>query len=175
MFRKLSEKYDGIKFIQIDVDLLDDDFDNIITKLDITVLPTFVFYFNGKAIDRISGSNPIILKRKSKYLSMLNQSQTRLNNDDNQCDNTFNNTQVDNDESISGFDKSILESNSTSTILDKKFRKYKKPILKSRSDVSFKIENFYEINKIKDFSKHTLDCKVVVMWTAKWYKNIVIF
>jgi hypothetical protein len=150
------------------VDLLDDDFDCIITKLDITVLPTFVFYFNGKAIDRISGSNPIILKRKSKYLSMLNQSQTRLNNDENEAESKNDN----NDEINSCINKSISEFNISTATLDKKIRKCKKNLLKSKSELSIKIENFYEVKTIQDYSKHTLNCKAIVMWTAKWYFRI---
>ncbi len=138
-------------------------------------MPTFVFYFNGKAIDRISGSNPIILKRKSKYLSMLNHSETRLNNDDNKLDYTINKNVDDYEEFRSAINKSISELSIATTNFDKKLRKCKKSLLKSKSDISLKIDNYHEISKIKDYSKKTLNLKAIVMWTAKWYLNIYIF
>ncbi len=100
---------------------------------------------------------------------MLNQSETRLNNDDNKLDYTINKNEEVYEEFKSAINKSISELSTATTTFDKKLRKCKKTLLKSKSDISLKIDNFYEVNKIQDYSKYTLDRKAIVMWTAKWY------
>jgi thiol-disulfide isomerase/thioredoxin len=73
LFKKLSERYNNINFIEIDVDDVDDNLDEAISKYEVFVLPTFLFVANNQVIDRLSGSNSNILKRKTKGLSFLNE------------------------------------------------------------------------------------------------------
>lgn len=75
----MAERYNNINFIEIDVDEVDDDLDEAINKYEVFVLPTFLFVTNNQVIDRLSGSNPNILKRKSKGLSMLNEENIETN------------------------------------------------------------------------------------------------
>ncbi len=60
-----------IKFIEIDVEAMDDDFNKVLPSLQILVLPTFIFYHDGKVVDRISGSDAIGLNKKTEYMLEL--------------------------------------------------------------------------------------------------------
>ena len=50
---------------------MDEDFDKILAKFEISVLPTFIFFHNGKIVDKLSGSNMSILKAKTESLNAL--------------------------------------------------------------------------------------------------------
>ncbi len=70
------------------MDVIDDELDDIIDKLEITALPTFAFYNNSKLIEIISGGNPIILKLKTENLAKL-QDKAFESNSTSKIENSF--------------------------------------------------------------------------------------
>ncbi|CAI5442271.1 unnamed protein product [Caenorhabditis angaria] len=62
MYKKLSIEYPNIVFLKIDVDECED----ICTKYDVKLMPTFVFLKNGEQIDLLEGGVDIELQEKVK-------------------------------------------------------------------------------------------------------------
>ncbi|XP_065717004.1 thioredoxin [Patagioenas fasciata] len=63
-FHSLCEKYDGVVFIEIDVD----DAQDVATHCDVKCMPTFQFYKNGKKVQEFSGANKEKLEETIKSL-----------------------------------------------------------------------------------------------------------
>lgn len=53
-FEKLSETYPSITFIKVDVDQASE----IAVKMEITAMPTFIFFKGGKKVSTVVGADP---------------------------------------------------------------------------------------------------------------------
>merc|ERR1712127_1091911 len=69
VYTKLAAEFTNVQFLKIDVDEVDEDLDDIISNLKIVAVPSFLYYNNGKLVDRMSGGNPEGLKSKVETLS----------------------------------------------------------------------------------------------------------
>ncbi|KAK2514927.1 thioredoxin [Columba guinea] len=63
-FHALCEKYDGVVFIEIDVD----DAQDVASHCDVKCMPTFQFYKNGNKVQEFSGANKEKLEETIKSL-----------------------------------------------------------------------------------------------------------
>lgn len=64
-FAELSEKYDNMIFVKVDVDELND----ISTEYDIHAMPTFLFFKKSMVVDKLVGMNIPELQKKVKQFS----------------------------------------------------------------------------------------------------------
>ena len=51
---QLSEKYENVRFIQVDVDKVR----SVAQQMQVTAMPTFVFMKDGKEVQRVRGADP---------------------------------------------------------------------------------------------------------------------
>ncbi|KAM4663373.1 thioredoxin-like [Discoglossus pictus] len=63
-FLTLSQKYQDVLFLKVDVD----DAEDVAIYCDVTCMPTFQFYKNGERVDEFSGANRSVLEDKIKEL-----------------------------------------------------------------------------------------------------------
>jgi len=58
LFEELSENYDNVIFVKVDVDENPD----TAAQYSVSAMPTFVFIKNGEVVDRLMGANPTRLQ-----------------------------------------------------------------------------------------------------------------
>lgn len=58
LFSELSEQFDNVVFVKVDVDKNPD----TAAKYSVSAMPTFVFVKNGEVVDRLMGANPTRLQ-----------------------------------------------------------------------------------------------------------------
>ncbi|CAB3405339.1 unnamed protein product [Caenorhabditis bovis] len=58
VYKELAEKYRNIKFLKIDINEAED----VCTKYDVKLMPTFVFLKNAEQIDILEGGYPDVLR-----------------------------------------------------------------------------------------------------------------
>ncbi|SSD61107.1 probable Thioredoxin-2 [Saccharomycodes ludwigii] len=58
MIEKFAQEYTQADFYKVDVDELAD----VAAKAEVSAMPTFVFYKNGKEVTRVVGANPAAVK-----------------------------------------------------------------------------------------------------------------
>lgn len=68
-FDILSKKYKSIRYLKVDIDELDD----VATHVEITAIPTFLVYENGKQIDELVGASVQKLEELIKRNSELDE------------------------------------------------------------------------------------------------------
>ena len=66
MFKDLSDEFKDLTFIKVDVDK----FEDIVTDMNISCMPTFHFIYNQKILNTLSGADEDELK---KYTLLLNE------------------------------------------------------------------------------------------------------
>lgn len=54
LFSELSEQFDNVVFVKVDVDKNPD----TAAKYSVSAMPTFVFVKNGEVVERLMGANP---------------------------------------------------------------------------------------------------------------------
>jgi thioredoxin 1 len=58
LYKELSEEYDNVVFLKVDVDENPD----TAAKYSVSAMPTFVYIRRGRVVDRLQGANPIKLR-----------------------------------------------------------------------------------------------------------------
>ena len=69
-FSKLSEQHNHVKFFKIDVD--NPDTEKIVSACQVTSMPTFCFFNNGKYLDRVVGADLAGIEAKINNLFKKN-------------------------------------------------------------------------------------------------------
>ena len=65
--QRLSTEWTDVKFYKVDVEILT----NVSEEEKITAMPTFVLYFNGREVGRVSGAN------EEKVVNLLSKSKSQ--------------------------------------------------------------------------------------------------